>query len=90
MNEPVSTPPRRRYVPAVGPRLAKLLFVVFGLFALLAALAVRGAGGGALSRFAAEGVMWANGALVGLLPLAATVVWSIWLAGFASRRREGT
>src|SRR5688500_11168241 len=36
MNEPVSTPPRRRYVPAVGPRLARLLFVVFGLFALLA------------------------------------------------------
>ncbi len=30
------TPPaKRRYVPAVGPRLAKLLFVVFGLFALL-------------------------------------------------------
>ncbi|MEM7483165.1 MAG: tetratricopeptide repeat protein [Acidobacteriota bacterium] len=27
---------RRRYVPAVGPRLKKLLFVVFGLFALLA------------------------------------------------------
>jgi len=25
-----------RYVPAVGPRLRKLLFVVFGLFALLA------------------------------------------------------
>ncbi len=33
----VTTPPRRRkYVPAVGPRLKKLLFVVFGLFALLA------------------------------------------------------
>jgi tetratricopeptide (TPR) repeat protein len=33
-----SSPPakRRRYVPAVGPRLKKLLFVVFGLFALLA------------------------------------------------------
>ena len=33
-----AAPPRRRrkYVPAVGPRLAKLLFVVFGLFALLA------------------------------------------------------
>ncbi|MEM7582097.1 MAG: multiheme c-type cytochrome [Acidobacteriota bacterium] len=27
---------RRKYVPAVGPRLQKLLFVVFGLFALLA------------------------------------------------------
>ncbi len=26
----------RKYVPAVGPRLSKLLFVVFGLFALLA------------------------------------------------------
>ena len=26
---------RRRYVPAVGPRLKKLLFVVLGLFALL-------------------------------------------------------
>ncbi|MGI9263475.1 MAG: multiheme c-type cytochrome, partial [Gammaproteobacteria bacterium] len=32
-----STPrPRRRYVPVVGPRLRKLLFVVFGLFSLLA------------------------------------------------------
>ena len=31
---------RRRYVPAVGPRLKKVLFVVFGLFALLAANAV--------------------------------------------------
>ncbi|MCP4245679.1 MAG: hypothetical protein GY778_01390, partial [bacterium] len=30
-------PKRVRYVPAVGPRLKKLLFVVFGLFALLAA-----------------------------------------------------
>jgi len=29
-------PARRRYVPAVGPHLKKLLFVVFGLFALLA------------------------------------------------------
>ncbi|HEX7157325.1 MAG TPA: multiheme c-type cytochrome, partial [Burkholderiaceae bacterium] len=29
-------PPRIRYVPAVGPRLRKLLVVVFGLFALLA------------------------------------------------------
>lgn len=28
-------PPGRRYVPAVGPRLKKLLAVVFGLFALL-------------------------------------------------------
>ena len=27
---------KRRYVPAVGPRLQKLLFLVFGLFALLA------------------------------------------------------
>ena len=36
MNEPAPTPSRRRYVPAVGPRLARLLFVVFGLFALLA------------------------------------------------------
>ena len=32
--------PRRRYVPAVGPRLEKLLMVVFGLFALLAINAV--------------------------------------------------
>jgi tetratricopeptide (TPR) repeat protein len=32
---PAQAPPRRRYVPAVGPRLQKLLFVVFGLFALL-------------------------------------------------------
>jgi tetratricopeptide (TPR) repeat protein len=31
---------RRRYVPAVGPRLAKLLAVVFGLFALLTVNAV--------------------------------------------------
>ncbi|MCP3982024.1 MAG: hypothetical protein GY716_22190 [bacterium] len=31
-----ATPKRRRYVPAVGPRLRKLLFGVFGLFALLA------------------------------------------------------
>jgi len=30
------TPARRRYVPAVGPKLKKLLQVVFGLFALLA------------------------------------------------------
>lgn len=28
--------PRRPYIPAVGPKLRKLLFVVFGLFALLA------------------------------------------------------
>jgi hypothetical protein len=27
---------RKRYVPAIGPRLKKLLFVVFGLFTLLA------------------------------------------------------
>ena len=33
---PAGTPARRRYVPAVGPRLRKLLGVVFGLFALLA------------------------------------------------------
>jgi tetratricopeptide (TPR) repeat protein len=32
---PPSVPSRRRYVPAVGPRLQKLLFLVFGLFALL-------------------------------------------------------
>ena len=30
-----STPKRRTYVPVVGPRLKRLLFVVFGLFALL-------------------------------------------------------
>ena len=42
MTDDVSTPAagspvgRRRYVPAVGPRLRKLLAVVFGLFALLA------------------------------------------------------
>ena len=29
-------PRRRRYVPAVGPRLRRLLAVVFGLFAILA------------------------------------------------------
>ena len=33
-NQP-ATAKRRRYVPAVGPRLSKLLAVVFGLFALL-------------------------------------------------------
>jgi len=40
--ETATKPPRRRrrYVPAVGPRLKKLLFVVFGLFALLAVNAV--------------------------------------------------
>ncbi|MEL7449638.1 MAG: multiheme c-type cytochrome [Pseudomonadota bacterium] len=32
----MSTKPRRKYVPAVGPKLRKLLYVVFGLFALLA------------------------------------------------------
>ncbi len=31
-----SSPQRRRYVPAVGPKLKRLLAVVFGLFALLA------------------------------------------------------
>ncbi len=30
------TAPRIKYVPAVGPRLKKLLLVVFGLFAVLA------------------------------------------------------
>ena len=33
---PPDAAPRRTYVPAVGPRLRKLLFVVLGLFALLA------------------------------------------------------
>jgi tetratricopeptide (TPR) repeat protein len=38
---PVSpAPPRRRYVPAVGPKLRKLLIVLLGLFALLAVNAV--------------------------------------------------
>jgi len=33
---PATTPTgRRRYVPAIGPRLKRLLFVAFGLFALL-------------------------------------------------------
>jgi tetratricopeptide (TPR) repeat protein len=32
----MSIQPRKRYVPAVGPRLKQLLLVVFGLFALLA------------------------------------------------------
>ena len=36
----VTRPKRRRYVPAVGPKLSKLLMVVFGLFALLAINAV--------------------------------------------------
>ena len=37
MSDTPSTPqrPTRRYVPAVGPRLRKLLYVVFALFALL-------------------------------------------------------
>ncbi len=44
--EPTSSRPvrRRRYVPAVGPRLQKVLFAVFGLFALLAINAVYLAG----------------------------------------------
>src|SRR5262245_49607598 len=42
VTEPEAPPPqaRRRYVPVVGPRLSKLLFVVFGLFALLSVNAV--------------------------------------------------
>ena len=40
MSDPIPAPPaaprRRKYLPAVGPRLKKVLFVVFGLFALLA------------------------------------------------------
>jgi Cytochrome c554 and c-prime len=36
MSDSTPTLRTRRYVPAVGPRLKKLLFVVFGLFALLA------------------------------------------------------
>jgi tetratricopeptide (TPR) repeat protein len=36
MSTPETAAPRKRkYLPAVGPRLKKLLFVVFGLFALL-------------------------------------------------------
>ncbi len=34
--QPPQPPQRRKYIPAVGPRLQQLLFVVFGLFALLA------------------------------------------------------
>jgi tetratricopeptide (TPR) repeat protein len=34
--KPETPAAQRRYVPAVGPRLKKLLFVVFGLFALIA------------------------------------------------------
>jgi tetratricopeptide (TPR) repeat protein len=33
---PARPPARRRYVPAIGPRLKKVLFIVLGLFALLA------------------------------------------------------
>ncbi|MEE2939765.1 MAG: multiheme c-type cytochrome, partial [Planctomycetota bacterium] len=42
MNEPsrAASPRRTTYVPAVGPRLARLLAVVFGLFALLSVNAV--------------------------------------------------
>ena len=42
MNEPSQATGKRRtpYVPAVGPRLARLLAVVFGLFALLSVNAV--------------------------------------------------
>ena len=38
--DPAPRRQRRRYVPAVGPRLRKLLYVVFGLFALLSINAV--------------------------------------------------
>ena len=34
-SSPAKQPKRVKYVPAVGPRLKKLLFVVFALFALL-------------------------------------------------------
>ncbi|HEX5244531.1 MAG TPA: multiheme c-type cytochrome [Tepidisphaeraceae bacterium] len=34
---PSQSPARRRYVPAIGPRLRKVLWVVFGLSALMAA-----------------------------------------------------
>ena len=34
---PPAAPARRRYVPAVGPRLRIVLYLVFGLFALLGA-----------------------------------------------------
>ena len=34
-SETAAAPTRRRYVPAVGPRLTRLLWVVFGLFALI-------------------------------------------------------
>jgi tetratricopeptide (TPR) repeat protein len=40
VNEPTAKPARPAYVPAVGPRLNKLLAVVFGLFALLMVNAV--------------------------------------------------
>ncbi|MDA8019722.1 MAG: hypothetical protein MPN21_19965 [Thermoanaerobaculia bacterium] len=36
LKTPAPPPKRRRYVPAVGPRLQKVLAVVFGLFALIA------------------------------------------------------
>jgi hypothetical protein len=36
MSEQGTSGRRQRYVPAIGPRLKKLLFVVFGLFTLLA------------------------------------------------------
>ncbi|MDX1630846.1 MAG: multiheme c-type cytochrome [Thermoanaerobaculia bacterium] len=38
--KPSAPPRRRRYVPAVGPKLEKLLWIVFGLFALLTVNAV--------------------------------------------------
>ena len=34
--QPEASPPSRPYVPVVGPRLRKILFVVLGLFSLLA------------------------------------------------------
>lgn len=40
MSSPTATPtakPKRVYVPAIGPRLKKLLFVVFGLLAIMGA-----------------------------------------------------
>lgn len=36
LQEAIPLPQRRKYIPAIGPRLKKVLFVVFGLFAVLA------------------------------------------------------
>ena len=66
-----SSGPRKRYVPAVGPRLRKLLFVVFGLFALLGVNSIYLAGVTWLAMFLAgtgSSEPWATALSAGLVP----------------------